>query len=61
VNYEPAVRAHALAHYNADGWDYVIETMTEAELAEVIGGVRSERAAIAKVRRLVKLWKEVWG
>jgi hypothetical protein len=32
-----AVKAHALANYSSDGWDFVIETMTDDEIAEELG------------------------
>ncbi len=28
------IRKHALENYNHDGWDFVIETMSEAEMVE---------------------------
>ena len=31
-----AVKAHATAHYEQDGWDLVIETMSDTEIAETL-------------------------
>lgn len=40
------VKAYATANYNKNGWDIVIETMDDAQLAEVIGKRKNTRAAI---------------
>ena len=32
-----AVKRHALAHYEEDGWDTVVECWSEAEIADVVG------------------------
>ena len=31
------VRSHALANYEVDGWDYVVECYSDADIADVIG------------------------
>lgn len=49
-----AVKDHALANYEADGWDFIVECYTDEELAELIGKVRSVKSAIAKCRSVVK-------
>lgn len=43
------VKAYATANYNKHGWDVVIETMTDADLAGVIGKRKNTRAAINAV------------
>jgi hypothetical protein len=53
-----AVKCHALQHYDHEGWDYIVETYTDAELAELIGNCRTVKGAIAKVRRVTRLLDE---
>src|SRR5262245_36183982 len=53
-----AVRAHADAHY-AEGWDPVVEAMTDEELIPVIGYCRTEKGAIAAVAKSLDLHAEV--
>lgn len=53
-----AVQKHASANYDHDGWDYVIEAMSWNEIAAEIGNCYSERGAIRKVGKLVKLWDD---
>lgn len=47
-----AVKAHAAANYEA-GWDVVVETMDEDDIAERIGRARTEKTAIARVAEIV--------
>lgn len=52
-----AVRAHALAHYEEDGWDYVVECYEDADLQQLIeeeGATTAEEAikALGKVMKL---------
>lgn len=47
-----AVKAHAADNYEA-GWDVVVETMTDEDIAERIGAARTPKGAIAKVAELV--------
>lgn len=49
------VRAHAQAHYEKDGWDFVVETMDDAELVSIIGKSRYVETAIEWVRKAVKV------
>lgn len=49
-----AVKAHAQEHYEQDGWDYVIETYTDEELAETIGNATTIAGAIRRVHTIVK-------
>lgn len=44
-----AVKAHALANYESDGWDFVIETQEDSDLAAIIGDATTEEEAIARV------------
>lgn len=53
-----AVREHALANYDTDGWDYIVECYEDDELAELIGRARTEASAIKKVAEEVKLKDE---
>lgn len=48
------VKAHALAFYNNPyGWDFVIETMEDGDIAEIIGTTTSRNVAIERVRKAV--------
>lgn len=49
-----AVRAHAVEHYEEDGWDYVVECWEDWEIRAVVRGSRSEGQAIRKVRKQVR-------
>jgi hypothetical protein len=49
-----AVKAHAKVHYDTAGWDIVLETASDAEIAEVIGAATSENGAIKKVAKWAK-------
>lgn len=49
-----AVRAHAIAHYEFDGWDYVVECWDDAQIAGIIKTARTEKGAIRMVRAEVK-------
>lgn len=48
------VKAHATEHYNRNGWDIVVETMSDEEIAALIGSTKSEKVARARVRRVVR-------
>jgi hypothetical protein len=51
-----AVRAHAVAHYaDEKGWDFVVESYTDAELWEVIAGSESPAAAVAAAAEVAEL------
>ena len=45
-----AVRDHAVANYEVDGWDVVIECYDDDELIKIIGDTRTACCAITKVR-----------
>jgi hypothetical protein len=53
-----AVKDHAMQNYDKDGWDIVVEAFTDRELAAGIGKARTERGAIAAVRKLVRVIDE---
>lgn len=55
-----AVRAHALAHYEQDGWDYVIECFSDLDIARELreAGVATEQDAIEVMHTLVKLFAD---
>lgn len=46
-----AVRNHALANYNSNGWDYLVECWEDGDILEVIDGATSEKQAIAKAKK----------
>jgi hypothetical protein len=53
-----AVKAHALHNYNKDGWDYVVETMSDDDIRKAIGKANTIPGAIRKVASLCGLWDE---
>lgn len=53
-----AVKAYALANYNKDGWDYVVECWGDKEIAEEIQGCKTEKEAISRMRKIVKMQDE---
>ena len=52
-----AVKAHALANYETGGWDYIVETYSDEQIAEDIGQARTVEGAIKKV----KYWANLLG
>lgn len=50
-----AVKQYAVEHYETDGWDYVVETMDDDEIAHEIGDTITPEEAIAKMHKLVKM------
>ena len=48
-----AVRDYALEYYN-EGWDIVIESWEDEDIAKTIVGAKSEKGAIRKVWHVVK-------
>ena len=53
-----AVREYALANYEKDGWDYLVECWSDEDIAQEIGKARTVLGAISKCRRVVKLLDE---
>lgn len=53
-----AVKAYALANYNKDGWDYVVECWSDGEIAEQIQSCKTEKEAISRMRKIVKMQDE---
>jgi len=53
-----AVRKFALANYEKDGWDYLVECWSDEDIAKEIGKSRTVPGAISKCRRVVKLLDE---
>lgn len=45
-----AVRDHALANYNTDGWDYLVECWMDGDILECLDGAETVDQAIANVR-----------
>ena len=51
-----AVKAHATANYNKNGWDFVLECFSDDQIKDIIGGARTIDGAIAKMREEIK-WR----
>jgi hypothetical protein len=49
-----AVKAHAVEHYEEDGWDYLVECYSDGEVEELIGKARTIAGAIKKVGKVMK-------
>jgi len=50
-----AVRAHAIQQYTEGGWDYVVESWTDADIAEEIFDCQSVAEAIDIVGQTVQV------
>lgn len=48
-----AVEEYAKAHYDQDGWDYVVETMTRWAIYDLVKWQRSGEGAVKKVASIV--------
>jgi hypothetical protein len=48
-----AVRDYALDNYEKGGWDILVECWDDEEIAEVIGGAKTPKAAIAACKRVI--------
>ena len=44
------VKTFALNHYDTNGWDLIVETYSDEEIAEAIGDARTWLQAIRNVR-----------
>ena len=53
-----AVKAHARAHYEQNGWDMVVECYTDDELAAAIGDAPDEFQAVARVASIACAYDE---
>ena len=56
TNLVRAVKEFAHLNYKVDGWDFVVEAMTDKEILEAVGDAPTVAQAIDNVRRLVELW-----
>jgi len=54
-----AVRDHAVAYYEVDGWDVVIECYDDADIIKIIGDARTATHAIDLVGAHVALYAAV--
>ena len=53
-----AVRKYAIANYEKDGWDYLVECWEDSDIQEAIGIAKTERSAINACRRIVRIMDE---
>jgi len=53
-----AVKAHALANYESEGWDFCVECWSDNDIAEMIAEDETVEAAIANVGRTCSLLGE---
>ena len=54
AQYVLAIKAYAIAHYETDGWDYVVECYDDAQIVDIIKTARTEKGAIKTMRAHVK-------
>lgn len=54
------VRSYALAHYDEDGWDFIVECYTDEDILDVIHatGARTATQAVQAVLGVVRLLAE---
>ena len=52
--YLVAIKAHALANYEKEGWDYVVECYDDAQIVEIIKTARTVKGAIRMVHAHIK-------
>jgi len=49
-----AVKAHALAHYEKQGWDIVVECYSDEQIGEIVAKCRTAKGAISAVLKAVR-------
>lgn len=49
-----AVRDHAYANYNSDGWDYLVECWEDGDILECLNGATTKEQAIHNVREALQ-------
>jgi hypothetical protein len=52
------VKAYASEHYDAGGWDVIVECWDDAQLADAIGYASTPAGAIDKLRPVVSVWAD---
>lgn len=48
------LRAHAIANYNSDGWDYLVEAWDDADIVEAMDGASNYDKAFEAVADTLK-------
>lgn len=49
-----AVRDHANANWDKDGWDFLVECWSDEDIGIAIAAAKSPKSAIANCKRVVK-------
>ena len=52
------IRQHALRNYETDGWDYLVECWSDAEILEKVKDCRSYNGCIKKLHGTLKSMNE---
>jgi len=52
------IKAHALANYEAGGWDVVVECFDDTEIRDTIGEATTEGEAIEAFAFMVDVWSD---
>lgn len=53
-----AIRIHALAHYNENGWDYLVECYSDEDILVAMKDARNYDEALRYVSEVVELMNE---
>lgn len=48
------IRQHALANYEKDGWDYLVECYSDDDIIQIVAGCESYEAAIERLNKGLK-------
>jgi len=51
-NWTARIKAHALSNYETGGWDYIVESFEDSEIATEIEGCKTYKEALKKMKRL---------
>lgn len=52
------IQAHALIHYNSDGWDYIVECFTLDEIVDIISSCYDYDEALKAVESIALHYDE---
>jgi hypothetical protein len=52
------IKQHAVKHYDAGGWDVIVECKTDKELEEMIARCETPKQAFEYVAEIVSVWAE---
>lgn len=53
-----AIKAYALAHYEEDGWDVLVECWNDGHISDELGRVSTLRGAIWKLKKVLATYND---